>query len=110
MAAARQGHDASSDDTVVSHVPDEKAAAEASPNAQEPVPETADQHDPENDKEDNENDKEDNAIEKQPSGATLDRTPSQAAKMGKKKIVVIMVALCVRNPAGIAWNISMKGC
>lgn len=103
MAAARQGHDASSDDTVVSHVPEEKAAAEASPNAQEPVPETADQHD-------TENDKEDNAIEKQPSGATLDRTPSQAAKMGKKKIVVIMVALCVRNPAGIAWNISMKGC
>ena len=31
------------------------------------------------------------------SGAPLDRTPSSAQKMGKKKIILVMVALCVRN-------------
>lgn len=31
------------------------------------------------------------------SGAPLDRAPSSAQKMGKKKIVLVMVALCVRN-------------
>lgn len=28
--------------------------------------------------------------------APLDRTPSQAARMGKKKIIAVMTALCVR--------------
>lgn len=31
------------------------------------------------------------------SGAPLDRTPSSAQKMGNKKIILVMVALCVRN-------------
>ncbi|KAJ5555126.1 Major facilitator superfamily domain general substrate transporter [Penicillium sp. DV-2018c] len=36
----------------------------------------------------------DNVTEK-PDGSPLDRAPSQAAKMGKKKIVIVMVALCL---------------
>lgn len=36
-----------------------------------------------------------NAMEKTATGPPLDRTPSQAAKMGKKKIVIVMTALCV---------------
>jgi hypothetical protein len=36
-----------------------------------------------------------NAMEKTASGPPLDRTPSQAAKMGKKKVVIVMTALCV---------------
>jgi hypothetical protein len=38
-----------------------------------------------------------NVMEKTTTGPPLDRTPSQAAKMGKKKIVVVMTALCVSN-------------
>lgn len=33
--------------------------------------------------------------EKAGAGAPLDRVPSQAQKLGKKKIVVVMTALCV---------------
>ncbi|KAJ6027201.1 uncharacterized protein N7446_004199 [Penicillium canescens] len=36
-----------------------------------------------------------NAMEKTATGQPLDRTPSQAAKMGKKKIVIVMTALCL---------------
>ncbi|KAJ5115965.1 Efflux pump dotC [Penicillium angulare] len=36
-----------------------------------------------------------NALEKNESGAPLDRTPSQAQKMGKKKIILVMTALCM---------------
>lgn len=35
--------------------------------------------------------------EKTSSGAPLDRVPSQAQKLGKKKIIIIMTALCVRH-------------
>ena len=35
--------------------------------------------------------------EKTTEGAPLDQTPSQAAKMGKNKIIVVMTALCVRK-------------
>ncbi|KAJ5289125.1 Efflux pump dotC [Penicillium angulare] len=38
---------------------------------------------------------ENNAIERKESGAPLDRTPSQAQKMGKKKIILVMTALCM---------------
>lgn len=38
----------------------------------------------------------DDELEKKPSGPPLDRTPSQAQRMGKKQITVVMVALCVR--------------
>jgi hypothetical protein len=34
---------------------------------------------------------------KSPGGVPLDRTPSQAARMGKKKIIAVMTALCVRS-------------
>jgi hypothetical protein len=40
----------------------------------------------------------DNVTEKT-EGSPLDRAPSQAAKMGKKKIIIVMGALCVRKPA-----------
>jgi hypothetical protein len=36
-------------------------------------------------------------VENAQSGPPLDRTPSSAQKMGKKKIALVMVALCVRN-------------
>lgn len=39
-----------------------------------------------------------NATEKSTEGAPLDHAPSQAAKMGKNKIIVVMTALCVRTP------------
>jgi hypothetical protein len=42
-----------------------------------------------------------NVTEKTTEGAPLDRAPSQAAKMGKKKIIVVMTALSVRKyPTG----------
>lgn len=93
MAVAQQSQDASSADTVVSQVPEEKTPTEAPAHARESEPEMAGQHDAEEDTEVTE----DNGLEQQPSGAPLDKTPSQAAKMGKKKIVVVMGALCVRH-------------
>ena len=39
-----------------------------------------------------------NETEKTTEGAPLDHAPSQAAKMGKNKIIVVMTALCVRKP------------
>lgn len=36
-----------------------------------------------------------NGLEKAATGAPLDRTQSQAQKLGKKKILIIMPALCV---------------
>lgn len=37
------------------------------------------------------------SVEEKTTGAPLDKTPSQAAKMGKKKIVAVMAALCVSD-------------
>lgn len=82
--AAHQSHDVSSDDTAVSQSP-EKVPNEAPP---EPEHEMAAQRDDEGNPE--------NEVEKQPSGEPLDRTPSQAQRMGKKKIILVMGALCVR--------------
>lgn len=97
MADGRQNHDTSSGDTVVSQNPEEKCPVEAPREALEPAPETeqdtAAQHDVE-----------DNAIEKKVSGEPLDRTLSQAQKMGTKKIVVVMIALCVSLP----WSAAMR--
>lgn len=84
--AVHQGHDVSSDDTAVSQSPSEKVPNEA---PREPEHEMAAQRDDEGNPEENE-------VEKQPSGEPLDRTPSQAQKMGKKKIILVMGALCVR--------------
>jgi hypothetical protein len=39
----------------------------------------------------------DGAVEKVATGASLGRVPSQAQKLGKKKIIVVMTALCVRR-------------
>lgn len=39
----------------------------------------------------------DGTMEKVATGASLGRVPSQAQKLGKKKIVVVMAALCVRT-------------
>lgn len=39
----------------------------------------------------------DGTMEKVATGASLGRVPSQAQKLGKKKIVVVMTALCVRT-------------
>lgn len=99
MTDVQQDHDASSGDTVVSQNHSEKARPLP---AQETEHNMADQRDGEDNRE---NDGVDNGqengeengdqIEKQPSGAPLDRTPSQAQRMGKKKIIVVMGALCV---------------
>lgn len=40
-----------------------------------------------------------NELHRPPSGAPLDRVPSQAQKLGKKKIVAVMTALCVCTAA-----------
>lgn len=90
MAGVHQGHDVSSDDTVVSQSPSEKVPDEAPSPAQEPEHEISVQRDDESNPEENE-------VKKQPSGEPLDRTPSQAQKMGKKKIILVMGALCVRT-------------
>lgn len=39
----------------------------------------------------------DELTDKTASGEPLDRVPSQAHKLGKKKIIIIMTALCVRR-------------
>lgn len=92
--AVHQGHDVSSDDTAISQSPSEKVPGEAPSPAQEPEHEMAVRRNDESIPEENE-------VEKQPSGEPLDRTPSQAQKMGKKKIILVMGALCVRTPASV---------
>ncbi|KAJ5692546.1 Efflux pump dotC [Penicillium macrosclerotiorum] len=92
MADTQHQHDASSGDTVVSRVSPEKGPVEvpASP-TQEP------NADPEKLPSDENPDQEvaDSALEKQSSGPPLDRTVSQAGRMGKKKVAVVMTALCL---------------
>jgi hypothetical protein len=43
---------------------------------------------------------EDDAPATEPEGDALDRIPSQAQKLGKKKIIIIMTALCVSGRPG----------
>lgn len=76
----RHQPDASSSSTEIDHPHEEKRldAPNQEPEAEQP-------HDAEN------------ATEKSTEGAPLDHAPSQAAKMGKNKIIVVMTALCVRN-------------
>ncbi|KAJ5153336.1 Efflux pump dotC [Penicillium canariense] len=98
MTGMQQNHDSSSDATVVSQRSSEKPPGETSSPAVQ-VKQQGQEHDHELDipvqTEDPEKDNEDNAIETPPSGAPLDRAPSQAQKMGKKKIIVVMLALCL---------------
>jgi hypothetical protein len=96
MTGVQQNHDSSSGDTVVSQTASEKSPVQTpSSAAQEKELEHNQDLDTSVPAEDPEKDDEDNAIKKQASGAPLDRTPSQAAKMGKKKIIVVMTALCL---------------
>ncbi|KAJ5377362.1 Efflux pump dotC [Penicillium cataractarum] len=96
MTSVHQNHDSASGDTVVSQTSAEKIPVETpSPVAQEKELEHNQELDTSAPAEDLEKDDEDNAIKKQPSGAPLDRTASQAARMGKKKIIVVMTALCM---------------
>ncbi|KAF3390501.1 hypothetical protein F1880_009248 [Penicillium rolfsii] len=96
MTAVQQNHDSASGDTVVSQPPSEKSPVQTpSSAAQEKELEHNHNQDVSAPAADPGTDDEDNAIKKQPSGAVLDRTPSQAAKMGKKKIIVVMTALCL---------------
>lgn len=85
MSDERQHHESSSSDSVAAQIPSEKPPVEqsSSPQDQQDVTPTSEENDTEN------------VIEKKESGSPLDRTPSQAAKMGKKKIAVVMTALCV---------------
>jgi hypothetical protein len=85
MSLERASHDGSSGDTVVTDQNNDKspvdaptpAAAADAPEGDAPAQPTA------------------TAQKNETEGAPLDRTPSQAAKMGKKKIAVVMAALCV---------------
>lgn len=95
MTGVRQCHDSSSGDTVVSQTPEKSPVETPSPAAQEEELDQDHELDISVPAEDPEKGDEDDAIKKQPSGAPLDRTPSQAAKMGKKKIIVVMTALCL---------------
>lgn len=90
MTDEQENHDTSSGDTVVSRISSEKGPVEARSPAQETEHEMTDR------REDGENAEENGGpVETQQSGAPLDRTPSQAQRMGKKKIIVVMAALCV---------------
>lgn len=96
MTGVHQSHDSSSGDTVVLQTPTEESSVETpSPAAQEKELENHPDLDTYIPAEDPEKDEENDTMKKQPSGAPLDRTPSQAAKMGKKKIIVVMTALCL---------------
>ncbi|KAJ5820163.1 Efflux pump dotC [Penicillium riverlandense] len=92
MSVERLSHDGASGDTVVTDQDNEKSPVDAptpapeadapetdAPEADEPVQPTV----------------EEKAQENATEGAPLDRTPSQAAKMGKKKVAVVMAALCL---------------
>lgn len=85
---------ASTGDTVVSHDLNEKRSLEAvapeqnHENVEEKAETAAEPDSPTFNEAPN---------EKAQSGAPLDRTTSSAQKMGKKKIILVMVALCVRN-------------
>lgn len=88
----RQQPDASSSNTEIDHPHEEKRLE---------TPEQEAEADQPNDAE--------NATEKSTEGAPLDHAPSQAAKMGKHKIIVVMTALCVRKPrAGKAFGEDRK--
>ncbi|KAI2786345.1 Efflux pump dotC [Penicillium oxalicum] len=96
MTSAQQDRDSVSGDTAVS-----KEQAENSP-THTPFPESQQQtlehnQDAHTSQEADTFGKnnEDDIIEKQSSRPPLERTTSQAAKMGKKKIIVVMTALCL---------------
>ena len=84
MATSQQHHDASSGDTVVAQNHAEKSPAEV-PTPEQEHNTTADTTPP----------ADNDGLEKKESGAPLDRAPSQANKMGKKKIILVMTALCL---------------
>ncbi|OQD76796.1 hypothetical protein PENDEC_c003G04673 [Penicillium decumbens] len=86
MAYSHNDRDTSSTDTVAPQLHGTKSHVEESAPVQESVKKEQDAE---------VHADEDAALEKKSSGTALDRTPSQAAKMGKKKIIVVMIALCL---------------
>jgi hypothetical protein len=97
MSVERLSHDGASGDTVVTDQNNEKT--EKSPvDAPTPAPETEapETNAPEADEPAQPTVEEKAQENTTTEGAPLDRTPSQAAKMGKKKVAVVMAALCVR--------------
>lgn len=91
MSVEQKNLESSSGDSVAEHIPGGKGLESVSPQDKSdrdaPMP---------NDGVEPRADGEDVAEkEEEESGSPLDRTPSQAAKMGKKKIAVVMTALCV---------------
>ena len=88
MSVEQRNLESSSGDSVAKQIPEEKGSEPGSPQ---------DKSDRDAPLESNELEHrlENNAVEKEESGSPLDRAPSQAAKMGKKKIAVVMTALCV---------------
>lgn len=82
MAKSHQHHDASSGETVIDQPHPEKSLEIPSPEQEH---DTAGGASP----------VEDDVNEKKDAGAPLDRTPSQAQKMGKKQIAIVMTALCL---------------
>lgn len=89
MSVEQRNLESSSGDSVAKQIPEEKGSEPGSPQ---------DKFDRDAPLESNELEhrlEENNAVEKEESGSPLDRAPSQAAKMGKKKIAVVMTALCV---------------
>lgn len=101
MTSEHQNSNASSADTVVSQNHSEKAPVEIPASEQGHEQEEVTPQEKEPEEPDAATQPGDDALEKKPSGAPLDRTPSQAQRMGKKKITVVMVALCVRPPRTI---------
>ena len=98
MATEHQHHDAASDDTVVTHDHNDKYVVEESAPAMDHEHTYDEDLRPEQEKElDATALPEEDGVEKKSTEAPLDRTPSQAAKMGKKKIILVMAALCVRS-------------
>lgn len=89
MTSERQHPDASSGDTVFDQTQHKPLTDSPVPEDQTETPAVLQ---PNNDAQ-SDNDA-DNVIEKA-EGGPLDRVPSQAAKMGKKQIIVVMTALCV---------------
>ncbi|KAJ5970683.1 Major facilitator superfamily domain general substrate transporter [Penicillium vulpinum] len=87
MASERHQPDASSSNTELDQPHVEKLVDTPA----EKETEMADQPNAETNAEANE----ENVTEKTTEGVPLDRAPSQAAKMGKNKIIVVMTALCL---------------
>ncbi|KAJ5572997.1 Efflux pump dotC [Penicillium hetheringtonii] len=89
MSVEQRNLESSSGDSVAKQIPEEKGSEPGSPQDKSDRDAPLESNELEHRLEEN------NAVEKEESGSPLDRAPSQAAKMGKKKIAVVMTALCL---------------